>query len=82
MGDEIFLTPKEYDILLYLMKNPGVVFTPAEIYRKVWQEDPFGTENIVAVHVRHLREKIEYDPAVPRYLKSVWGRGYKMEAEK
>ncbi len=81
-GDEISLTPKEYDILLYLMKNPGVVFTPAEIYRKVWQEDPFGTENIVAVHVRHLREKIEYDPAAPRYLKSVWGRGYKMEAEK
>ncbi len=78
-GDEISLTPTEYDILLFLMQHPGVVYSPAEIYRNVWKEDPYGTENIVAVHVRHLREKIEYDPASPRYLKSVWGRGYKME---
>ena len=81
-GEEISLTPKEYDILLFLMQHPGVVFSPAEIYKNVWKEDPYGTENIVAVHIRHLREKIEYDPASPRYLKSVWGRGYKMEEAK
>ena len=80
-GKEISLTPTEYDILLFLMQNPGVVYSPAEIYRNVWKEDPYGTENIVAVHVRHLREKLEYDPASPRYLKSVWGRGYKMEGK-
>ena len=81
-GKEISLTPTEFDILLFLMQNPGVVYSPAEIYRNVWKEDPYGTENIVAVHVRHLREKLEYDPASPRYLKSVWGRGYKMEEKK
>ena len=79
-GEPVNLTPTEYDILRFLMQNPGRVFSPAEIYRKVWKEDPFGTENIVAVHIRHIREKIEYDPADPRYLKAVWGHGYKMEA--
>ena len=63
------------------MEHKGEVFSPGQIYEKVWKDDSFGTENIVAVHIRHLREKIEYDPANPRYLKVVWGRGYKMEGE-
>ena len=61
------------------MENPGVVIRPGRIYEKVWQEAPFGAENTVAVHIRHLREKIEVDPARPRYLKVVWGQGYKLE---
>ena len=78
-GDELALTPKEYDILKLLMSSPGKVFSPAEIYRKVWDEDPFGAEGTVAVHIRHLREKLEIDPSEPRYLKVVWGKGYKIE---
>ncbi len=78
-GDELALTPKEYDILKLLMQSPGKVFSPSEIYRKVWQEDPFGAESTVAVHIRHLREKLEIDPSEPRYLKVVWGKGYKIE---
>ena len=61
------------------MANPGQVFSPREIYRRVWKDTPLGSENTVAVHIRHLREKIEIDPAEPRYLKVVWGQGYKME---
>ncbi len=81
-GEKAALTPTEYDILKFLMKNPGKVYSPAQIYAAVWNDSPFGTENTVAVHIRHLREKLEYDPAEPRYLKSVWGRGYKLETEK
>lgn len=78
-GDKINLTRTEYDILKLLMDHPGQVFSPNQIYEKVWGDNPYGTENTVAVHIRHLREKIEYNPQEPRYLKVVWGRGYKME---
>ena len=73
------LTRTEYDILKLLMQHPGQVFSPNEIYEKVWNDNPFRNENTVAVHIRHLREKVEYNPAEPRHLKVVWGRGYKME---
>lgn len=78
-GDIVQLTPKEYEIIKFLMTNAGACFSPSEIYRKVWGEVPYGVDNAVAVHIRHLREKIEVDPASPRYLKVVWGRGYKFE---
>lgn len=78
-GDPVALTPREYDILKLLMQNPGTVFSPKHIYRTVWGEDPFGAENAVAVHIRHLREKLEYAPSEPRYIKVVWGQGYKLE---
>lgn len=78
-GEEVSLTPKEYDILKLLMSNPNRVFSPKEIYRQVWKETLFGSDNTVAVHIRHLREKIEINPAEPRYLKVVFGQGYKME---
>lgn len=78
-GDEVSLTRTEYDILKLLMENPGKVFSPNQIYELVWKDNPYGTENTVAVHIRHLREKVEYNPAEPRYLKVVWGRGYKIE---
>ena len=78
-GEEVQLTPKEYEILRFLMMVPGRVFSPKEIYQAVWKEKPFGTDNTVAVHIRHLREKIEIDPADPRYIKVVFGQGYKME---
>ena len=77
-GDKVALTRTEYDILKLLMENPGKVFSPTHIYTQVWKDNPYGAENTVAVHIRHLREKIEYNPAEPRYLKAVWGRGYKM----
>lgn len=77
-GDKVALTRTEYDILKLLMENPGKVFSPTQIYTQVWKDNPYGAENTVAVHIRHLREKIEYNPAEPRYLKAVWGRGYKM----
>lgn len=80
-GEKVNLTRTEYDILKLLMDHPGQVFSPNEIYEKVWKDNPFGTENTVAVHIRHLREKIEYNPQEPRYLKVVWGRGYKMEGD-
>lgn len=80
-GEKVNLTRTEYDILKLLMEHAGQVFSPNEIYEKVWKDNPFGTENTVAVHIRHLREKIEYNPQEPRYLKVVWGRGYKMEGE-
>ena len=78
-GEKVALTRTEYDILKLLMENPGKVFSPNQIYEKVWNDNPYGTENTVAVHIRHLREKIEINPAEPRYLKVVWGRGYKIE---
>lgn len=78
-GELAALTPKEFDILKLLMGNPGKVFSPKEIYTLVWKEKPFGTENTVAVHIRHLREKIEIDPADPRYIKVIFGQGYKIE---
>lgn len=78
-GDLVSLTPKEYEILYLLMQNAGKVFSPREIYQKVWKDNPYGAENTVAVHIRHLREKIEINPAEPRYLKVVWGQGYKIE---
>ena len=80
-GEKVNLTRTEYDILKLLMDHPGEVFSPNQIYEKVWKDNPFGTENTVAVHIRHLREKIEYNPQEPRYLKVVWGRGYKMEGD-
>lgn len=78
-GEAIALTPTEYDILKLLMENPGQVFSPKEIYQKIWKDTFFGSENTVAVHIRHLREKLEINPAEPQYLKVVWGQGYKME---
>lgn len=78
-GEKISLTPTEYEILHLLMQNPDKVFSPREIYVKVWKDDPYGAESTVAVHIRHLREKIEINPAEPRYLKVVWGQGYKIE---
>lgn len=80
-GELINLTRTEYDILKLLMEHPGQVYSPNQIYEKVWKDNPYGTENTVAVHIRHLREKVEYNSAEPRYLKVVWGRGYKMEEE-
>lgn len=81
-GDRVQLTPKEYDILKLLISNPDRVFSPREIYRAVWKEKPFGTDNTVAVHIRHLREKLEIDPAEPRCIKVIFGQGYKMEGER
>ena len=78
-GETVSLTPKEYDILRFLMQNAGTVFSPAEIYRRVWDDIPLNAAGAIAVHIRHLRENIEINPAEPRYLKVVWGKGYKME---
>ena len=78
-GEAVSLTPTEYDILKLLMQNPGQVFSPKEIYTKIWNDLPYGSENTVAVHIRHLREKLEINPAEPRYIKVVWGQGYKCE---
>ncbi|MBR5874228.1 MAG: response regulator transcription factor [Oscillospiraceae bacterium] len=78
-GEAVNLTPTEFEILRLFMHNPGRVFSPKEIYTKVWNDAPYGAENTVVVHIRHLREKLEINPAEPRYLKVVWGHGYKME---
>ena len=78
-GESISLTPIEYNILKLLLSHPGQVFSSAQIYEQVWNDPAYGSENTVAVHIRHLREKIEINPAEPRYLKVVWGLGYKME---
>ena len=78
-GEEVTITPKEYDILKFFLENPGKVFSSREIYQRVWQDKPMGAEGTVAVHIRHLREKLEINPAEPRYLKVVWGKGYKIE---
>lgn len=80
VNDEpVSLTPLEYDILKFLMQHPCKVFSPQEIYRQVWREPP-AAENSVAVHILHIREKIEVDPSNPRYVTVVWGKGYKIEA--
>ena len=81
-AEQVYLTPTEYDILKLLMKNPDVVISPREIYTRVWEDEPYGAESTVAVHIRHLREKIEINPAEPRYIKAVWGQGYKFEKPK
>ena len=78
-GENVNLTPTEYHILKLFMKNPGKVFSPKDIYKMVWEDIPLGSEGTVAVHIRHLREKIEINPSEPRYLKVVWGQGYKLE---
>ena len=81
-GDPVALTPTEYSIFLLLMANPGKVYSTKALYESVWQEAALGSEGAVAVHIRHLREKIEINPSEPRYLKVVWGQGYKMEGGK
>ena len=81
-GEMVNLTPMEYNILKLLLENPNKVYSSKEIYRIVWQEEPMGNEGAVSVHIRHLREKIEIDPGNPRYIKVVWGQGYKMEGGK
>ena len=78
-GAAVSLTPTEYAILRLLMKNPGKVYSTKNLYEAVWQEAALGSEGAVAVHIRHLREKIEINPSEPRYLKVVWGQGYKLE---
>ena len=75
-GDMVNLTKTEYAILKFLMEHPNTVYAPKDIYRAVWEDAPFGQEGTVAVHIRHLREKIEADPSEPRYIKVVWGQGY------
>ena len=81
-GEKVNLTPTEYDILKLLMEHPGEVFPPKVLYQRVWNDEPYGAESTVAVHIRHIREKIEINPAEPRYLKAVWGQGYKIERGK
>ena len=78
-GKNIKLTPTEYNILKFLTKNKGKVFSISQIYENVWEEESYGTENIIAVHIRHIREKIEINPREPKYLKVIWGIGYKIE---
>ena len=80
--EPVNLTPTEYSILRLLMMNPGKVYSTKELYEAVWQEVALGSEGAVAVHIRHLREKIEINPSEPRYLTVVWGQGYKMEGGK
>ena len=80
-GEPIKLTPIEYNILLLLVKNAGKVFSIDEIYQQIWNEEAIGADNTVAVHIRHIREKIEINPRDPRYLKVVWGVGYKIEKQ-
>lgn len=78
-GEPVKLTPYEYNILLLMVKNPGRVFTINQIYENVWNEEAIAADNTVAVHIRHIREKIEINPKEPRYLKVVWGIGYKID---
>jgi len=78
-GEPVKLTPIEYNILLFLMKHAGCVFSTEQIYESIWNEDALAADNTVAVHIRHIREKIEINPKDPRYLKVVWGLGYKIE---
>lgn len=80
-GELVKLTPYEYNILLLLVKNPGRVYTINQIYESVWNEEAIAADNTVAVHIRHIREKIEINPKEPRYLKVVWGIGYKIERQ-
>ncbi len=78
-GEAVALTPTEFDILKLFLKNPGKVISPKDIYKQVWNGDPLGAENTVLVHIRHLRKKIEINPAEPRYIVSIFGHGYKMD---
>lgn len=78
-GKEVKLTPTEYNILKFLTKNKGIVFSIEQIYENVWEDEAYGAENIIAVHIRHIREKIEINPREPKYLKVIWGIGYKIE---
>ena len=78
-GETVSLTPTEYEILRFLMRHAGEVFPPRELYRRVWNGEPYGAENTVSVHIRHIREKLELNPAEPRWIKAVWGQGYKFE---
>lgn len=78
-GQEISLTPVEYKIVKFFMENPGLVFSSEQIYENVWNEPSYGADNIVAVHIRHIREKMEINPKEPRYIKVIWGHGYKLE---
>ncbi len=78
-GDDVRLTPVQYKILRFLIKNPGRVFSIDQIYEEVWKEEPYNADNTVAVHIRKIREKIEINPKEPKYLKVVWGIGYKIE---
>ena len=78
-GKEVKLTPTEYNILKFLIKNKGIVYSIEQIYENVWEEESYGAENIIAVHIRHIREKIEINPREPKYLKVIWGIGYKIE---
>ena len=80
-GEEISLTKKEFEILLLLLQNQGRVFSIDQIYENIWEEEAIGADNTVAVHIRHIREKIEINPKEPRYLKVVWGVGYKIEKQ-
>ena len=78
-GKEVKLTPTEYNILKFLTKNKGIVYSIEQIYENVWEEESYAAENIIAVHIRHIREKIEINPREPKYLKVIWGIGYKIE---
>jgi len=78
-GKIVKFTPTEYNILKFLLKNKGKVFSISEIYKNVWEDDAYAAENIIAVHIRHIREKIEINPKEPKYLKVIWGIGYKIE---
>ncbi len=78
-GKDVKLTPTEYNILKFLTKNKGIVYSIEQIYENVWEEESFGADNIIAVHIRHIREKIEINPKEPKYLKVIWGIGYKIE---
>lgn len=80
-GEKVNLTPTEFDIFKFLMEHVGNVYSPRDIYEAVWHETPYGSESTVAVHIRHLREKIEIDPGNPRYIKVIWGQGYKLEKQ-
>lgn len=80
-GESVKLTPIEYNILFFLLKNAGKVFSIDQIYESIWNEEAIGADNTVAVHIRHIREKIEINPKEPRYLKVVWGVGYKIEKQ-
>ena len=81
-GDPVTPTPTEFEILKLLLESPGRVFAPRDIYRRVWGGDAMGDERTIAVHIRHLREKLEIDPSAPRYITVVWGQGYKVEEGK
>ena len=78
-GKDVKLTSTEFNILKFLIKNKGKVYSIDEIYQNVWGDDAYGVENVIAVHIRHIREKLEINPKEPKYLKVIWGIGYKIE---